>query len=123
MKLVYDRKGITLQLDGMERMWAFKASFRIPYDCVEDVQAANDSGLSAIPGIRLPGTHIPGVIVAGTYFNMKEKLFLYVVKSRPVLKISLKGHSYDKVILSIDSPFIEAATILEYLVENENKSA
>ncbi|MGB7059068.1 MAG: hypothetical protein WBD58_15290 [Geitlerinemataceae cyanobacterium] len=52
--------------------------------------------------IRAPGTFIPRVIKAGTYYTSLGKEFWYVTRDRDYLAISLKNESFDKIVLTVD---------------------
>lgn len=115
MQLDYSATKLQIKLTGLERMWALKALVSVPYSNIDSVEARENSGLGLFSGIRMPGTHIPGVLRAGVFYHKKKKLFLYLHKDNPVLKLELRDHQFDEILISLDDPYIEAATIQEYL--------
>jgi hypothetical protein len=49
----------------------------------------------------MPGTNIPGIIKAGTYFTNRGKEFWYITRGREILRIELKGLFYNRIILGV----------------------
>lgn len=59
-------------------------------------------------GWRLPGTHLPGVIVAGTFYRGGQRLFWDVRGAgERAIVVDLTGAAYDRLI--VDVPDTEAA--------------
>ena len=55
---------------GLHKIWALKSRLEIPADHISAVLRAADE---RVRGIRLPGTQIPGLITAGTYYEADGK--------------------------------------------------
>ncbi|MEH2253178.1 hypothetical protein [Nostoc sp.] len=50
-----------------------------------------------------PGSFVPGVIKAGTYYTNRGKEFWYVNRETNYLTIQLRDESYRRIILTIDN--------------------
>lgn len=70
---------------------------------------------SIIPffALRFPGTHIPGVITAGTYYSKGEKIFCDVTDKSTALIFELKDGPYSRIIANVDNPDA-ALSLLDY---------
>jgi len=114
--------GTLLQLDvrGWDKLWAFKSRFAIPLAHVKGVSTI--SGVSELKqlarqlgfGLRAPGTEVPGLIVAGTYYFLRGgRVFLDV--HRPferIVVIDLVDEAYRKLVVEVEDPE-EAVRLIE----------
>ncbi|AFY31261.1 hypothetical protein [Calothrix sp. PCC 7507] len=53
--------------------------------------------------LRAPGSFIPGVVKAGTYYTNRGKEFWYVNRETDYLTIELQDESYKRIILTVDN--------------------
>ncbi|MDA3723402.1 hypothetical protein, partial [Limosilactobacillus fermentum] len=60
-------------------------------------------------GLRLPGTAIPGLYYAGSFFYDGQCRFYNVRRNTPIVVITLINEGYDRLILSVENP----ATVIE----------
>ena len=91
---------------GLVRLWALSTGIDVPITSVVDVGVHERRGL--LRGWRLPGTHLPGVMTAGTFRAHGEKDLWMVGRTDKVLVIELHDHPYRHVIVQVEDP--EAAT-------------
>lgn len=59
-------------------------------------------------GVRAPGTNLPGVVVAGTFYWHGECAFSDVHHADSAVAINLRDEKYQRLIVEVDDP---AATI------------
>ena len=91
------------EVEGLHKIWALKNQLIIPAPNV--VKAYQDeSELSGWKGWRMPGTHIPFLITAGTYYKNGERTFWDVVNQENSIIIKLKDERYQKLIIEVDNP-------------------
>jgi hypothetical protein len=92
---------LIVDMKGWDQVWALKRRLEIPLDHVTGVRAATDE----VPrGIRIPGTHVPGVIAAGTFYDMGEKAFWAVHDSEKAIAIDLHDEDYSMLVLEVPDP-------------------
>lgn len=98
---IVDNK-LLVELEWYEQLWAFtlNKTLEIPLDRVERVTAEEPQSNWA--EIRAPGTFLPGVIKAGTYYTAKGKEFWYVTRDKDYLTLELKDEPYRRIILTVD---------------------
>ncbi len=98
---IIDNK-LLIELEWYEQLWAFtlNKTMEIPLDRVERVTAEEPQSNWA--EIRAPGTFLPGVIKAGTYYTAKGKEFWYVTRDKDYLTLELKDEPYRRIILTVD---------------------
>lgn len=64
--------------------------------------------------MRLPGTAIPGLYYAGSFFYDGQRRFYNVRRNSPIVVITLINEGYDRLILSVENP----ATVIERVTGN-----
>jgi hypothetical protein len=64
------RDTLIVHVRGMDRLWSLKSRLEIPLSHVLDAEADTQVVREWQKGLRAPGTHVPGVITAGTFFSM-----------------------------------------------------
>ena len=101
---------LIVTIEGLRRIWALKRGFDIPMDRVVSVAADPDIARTR-KGTRAPGTYLPGVITAGTYFRKGDRNFWDVIRTQNVIVIELRDEPYRRLILEVEDPTRTVATI------------
>ncbi|SEF96649.1 hypothetical protein SAMN04489712_102652 [Thermomonospora echinospora] len=94
---------LVVEMEGLDKLWALKSRLEIP---LENVRGATiDPGIVREPkGIRAPGTHLPGVLVAGTFHINGQRVFWDVRDPNKAVVIELADERYARLILQVDDP-------------------
>lgn len=102
MNLTINNENLQIELTFLEQFFAvrFRKNLEIPLAHIKQVTTAKPQ--SSWKDLRAPGTSIPGVIGAGTFYTDRGKEFWYVIKDRNYLVIELKDESYQRIILNVD---------------------
>jgi hypothetical protein len=98
---------LVIDVEGWDKLWAFKSRLEIPFNHISGVRSGADERAS---GIRAPGTHIPGVITAGTFHQIGKKVFWDVHHSERAIAIDLHDDRYSTLVIEVTDP---EATICE----------
>jgi len=94
---------MTVEVQGLDRLWALKSQLTIPLEHVRGATA--DPGIARDPkGWRGPGTHIPGVIVAGTFHQDRERVFWDVHDPGNAVVIELRDDTYQRLVIEVSDP-------------------
>jgi len=94
---------LTVQLSWPEAIFAFRRSFSIPLRHITAAEITPDALSGLWKGIRAPGTHIPGLIVAGTYYKNGEKSFWYIRRGDEIVSLRLTDdENYDQLVLGVE---------------------
>jgi hypothetical protein len=62
---------LTIEVQGWDKLWSLTSRLEISLEHVTDVRLADEQP----EGIRMSGTHIPGVIAAGTFVQEGSSVF------------------------------------------------
>lgn len=91
------------EVQGLHKLWAFRSQLTIP---VENVIKAypNEKSLNWLMGLRMPGTHIPGLITAGTYYVNSGTIFCDVSDHKKSIVVELQDEFYKRLIVEVEDP-------------------
>ncbi len=96
---------VTLHVKGADKLWAFKSSLEIPLAHIAGVGPANPEVTNGwLHGIRMPGTNLPGVITAGTFYQDGKRVFWDVHDREKTIVIDLHDERYNQLIVEVADP-------------------
>ncbi|MCT7986305.1 hypothetical protein NG796_23825 [Laspinema sp. A4] len=103
MKLNLMDDTLQIELDFWEQFWAFSFEKVLTTPLSHIVNVSTEEPKSNWAEIRAPGTFLPGVIKAGTYYNTGGKEFWYVTRDKDYLTLELRDEPFKRIILTIDN--------------------
>lgn len=94
---------IRIRLVGINKLFALKSEFEIPFDSI--------SSVDYVPELRTSdylnwysfkvGTALPGIVAEGTFFTHEGKLFVNMRQGKEGLVLHLIGDEYQAVVLEV----------------------
>jgi hypothetical protein len=90
------------EVKGFHKLWALKSRIIILSDHIVNVRKSDES-LTGWKGWRVPGTYLPGVIIAGSYYGKGEKIFWDVMNVEKSIVVDLKDERYTKLIIEVEN--------------------
>jgi hypothetical protein len=111
--ITVDGDALDIQVQGIHKLWAMKSSLRIPLADIRSVRQDAERARTMFPGARIPGTHIPYVYTAGTYYQADFRPDFWTVRNREnaiVIQFSLEA-AYDEIIVEVEDPAATVALI------------
>lgn len=94
---------LVVEMNGLDKLWSLKSKLTIPLAHVRG--ATIDPGILGEPkGVRAPGTHLPGVITAGTFHQDGEKVFWAVRDALKAVVVELADEHYTRLVVEVDDP-------------------
>ncbi len=102
---------LIVHVQGMDRLWTLKSRLEIPLAHVVGAEVDPEIARGWRKGIRAPGTHVPGVITAGTFYQEGERVFWDVHDPEKTVVINLKDERYARLVIEVDDPPATAAAI------------
>ncbi len=95
---------LILHVRGADKLWAFKSSLEIPLPHVAGIRADSTIAHGWWHGIRMPGTNIPGVLTAGTFYQDGKRVFWDVHNPDNTIVIELRDERYNELIVEVEDP-------------------
>jgi hypothetical protein len=104
--ITLDGDALDIQVQGMHKLWALKSSLRVPLGDVRDVRHDPERARRVMPGLRVPGTHIPYVYTAGTFYQADFRPDFWTVRDadRAIVIQCRDGAAYDEIIVEVEDP-------------------
>jgi hypothetical protein len=95
---------LVLHVHGADKLWALKSSLEIPLTHIAAIRA--DSGVAHgwWHGLRMPGTNIPGVLTAGTFYQDGKRVFWDVHNADNTVVLELRDERYNELIVEVSDP-------------------
>lgn len=102
VELILDGEALRLQLGASEKVLAFRLR-PLVFRREQVLRAYRELPSSSWRELRAPGTQLPGIIKAGTYYTARGKEFWYVRfrESRHALCVELDGVSFKRLVLTL----------------------
>jgi hypothetical protein len=97
---------LAVQVQGWDKLWSLTSRLEIPLEHVMDVRPADDHEVIGllVGGIRALGTHVPGVITAGTFLRDGSCVFWDVYDPAKAIAVDLRDERYSKLIIEVADP-------------------
>ena len=101
---------LIVHLDKWERLFSLIHEVRVPLAQV--VSARENNGLDGLKlGWRVPGTHIPFILTAGTFISNGARQFVYRRRERQTVVVDLNGNEWSRLIIGTTEASRETARI------------
>jgi hypothetical protein len=93
-----------LEVKGLDKLWAFKGKLEIPLKHIRSVRHDPKAARGWWHGFRMPGSQLPGVFTAGTFYQNGEKIFWDVHNPDNAIVIELHDERYNELIVEVENP-------------------
>jgi hypothetical protein len=88
---------LMLHVRGADKLWAFKSSLEIPLAQIAGVRADPEVARGRYHGVRMPGTNVPSVITAGTFYG--KRVFWNVHDPERTIVIDVQDERYNELVV------------------------
>jgi hypothetical protein len=109
VNIVIDRDVIRIELSRLERILTFHRSFGVPLSQITEV--STDLLPPTWKEIRAPGTAIPGLTKAGTYYTSRGKEFWMLKNNDNPIRIELNNNKLKRLILGVSDRGRQASIV------------
>lgn len=106
---------VLLEVQGWDKLWAFRSSIEVPLADIRSARVDPEAARGWWHGIKMPGTSVPGVITAGTFYQHGRRVFYDVHNPDDTIVIELEHERYDQLIVEVADPAAEVAKITAQL--------
>lgn len=95
---------LVLHVRGADQLWALKSSLEIPLTHIANARIDTEVARGWWHGLRMPGTNVPGVITAGTFYQDGRRVFWDVHNPERTIVIDLHDERYNQLIVEVADP-------------------
>ena len=106
-------EALIVHVRSADKLWALRSRLEIPISHVVGAEADSEVALGWWQGIRSGGTHVPGVITAGTFQQEGERVFSDVHDPEKAIVIRLRDERYARLVVEVEDPPTTVAAIQE----------
>ena len=102
---------VRFEVEGWDQLWALKSQLEIPLAHVRGVRADPEPARGWWHGVRLPGTQIPGLLTAGSFYQSGGFVFYDVHDPERTVVIELDHEHYQRLVIEVANPADVVATL------------
>jgi hypothetical protein len=95
---------LDLEMEGFDKLWTLRSHLEIPLANVRDIHQDTDQTRRWWKGLRAPGTRLPGVIQAGTFYQDGQRIFYDVHNPDNAVIIDLEDDRYNELVVEVNNP-------------------
>jgi len=110
---------VVFTVEGWHKLWALRSELRIPMAHLKS--ARHDPEAARALGFRAPGTHVPGLLKAGTFYLFdatdNKPTFMDVQRRENAIVVELADDKFNRLIIEVADP-TAVVTLLNGLVSS-----
>jgi hypothetical protein len=95
---------VRFEVEGWDKLWALKSQLEIPVAHIRAVRADPEPARGWWHGLRLPGTQIPGLLTAGSFYQSDGFVFYDVHDPERTVVIELDHEHYQRLVIEVANP-------------------
>lgn len=99
-----DGGNLILRVEGSDKIWALKSELVIPLAHIVDIRMDEEVVQGWWRGIKFPGTNLPGVITAGTFYQDGQRIFWDIHHPDAAVVITLEHDVYNELVIEVEDP-------------------
>jgi hypothetical protein len=92
------------EIEGLDKLWSLKSRLEIPLAHIRGVRLDPEVARGWWHGLRAPGTNVPGVLTAGTFYEHGKRVFWDVHHPEQTVVVELVDERYDELIVEVADP-------------------
>jgi hypothetical protein len=92
------------EVEGWDKLWALRSQLEIPISHIRAVRVDPEPARGWWHGLRMPGTQIPGVLTAGTFYQSDGVVFYDVHDPERTIVIELEHEHYTRLVMEVEDP-------------------
>ncbi len=95
---------VHLTVLGFDKLWSLRSTLEIPLEHVTSARVDPEPARGWWHGFRLPGTQIPGLLTAGTFYQHGEWVFYDVHDPEGTIVLELDHEHYKRRVIEVADP-------------------
>ena len=95
---------VHFDVEGWDKLWALKSQIDIPLLHIRAVRADPEPARGWWHGLRLPGTQVPGILTAGTFYQSDGAVFYDVHNPDGTIVVDVEHEQYKQLVVEVESP-------------------
>lgn len=121
--VVVEGDRVRFEVEGWDKLWALRSRLEIPLAHIRAVRADPEPARGWWHGVKLPGTQIPGLLTAGSFYQHDGFVFYDVHDPENTVVIELDHEHYRRLVIEVASPSYVVNQLRAALARAEELSA
>jgi hypothetical protein len=102
VKIEITASALVVRVEGLHKLWAFKSQLDIPLAHVVGIERDEAEARVWWHGVKMPGTNIPNILTAGTFYEHGDRVFWDVHRPEHTVAIQLADESYKRLVVEVE---------------------
>ncbi len=102
---------VHFEVQGWDRLWSLRSQLGIPLEHIHAVRIDPEPARGWWHGFRLPGTQIPGLLTAGTFYQDGDWVFYDVHDPERTIVLELDHEHYRRLVIEVADPSAAVAAL------------
>jgi len=102
--LTVEEDKLVLHVRGMDQLWSLKSTLEIPLRHITGARADASVAHGWWHGFKMAGADIPGILLAGTFYQHGKRIFWDVHNPDNTIVIELRDERYGELIVEVADP-------------------
>jgi len=111
---------IRFDVEGWDKLWALKSQLEIPLAHIQSARVDPEAARGWWHGLRLPGTQIPGLLTAGTFYTSEGFVFYDVHDPENTIVLELEHEHYKRLVVEVENPTSAVAVLQSAIAKRTN---
>ena len=103
---------VHFDVQGWDKLWALRSRLEIPVEHIHSVRIDPEPAKGWWHGLRLPGTQVPGLLTAGTFFQNGDWVFYDVHDPENTIVLELDHEHYKRLVIEVSDPAAAVARLV-----------
>src|SRR5574341_2061674 len=99
VRITIENDKLVFEVQGLDKLWSLQSRLEVSRSNIRGVRADPTIARGWWKGLRMPGTHLPGAITAGTFYQKGKRVFWDVKDPEKTIVIDLADDRYDELII------------------------
>jgi hypothetical protein len=95
---------VRFEVQGWDKLWALKSQIEIPLKQIVSARVDPEPARGWFHGLRIPGTEIPGVITAGTFYTRDGIAFYDIHDPEKAIVVEVDDEHYKRLVVEVENP-------------------
>ena len=98
-----DGDKVLFEVKGLHKLWALKSRLEISRTNIRGARR-DAAAVRGWKGWRIPGTYVPGLITAGTFYLDGKRIFWDVSNPDKAVIVELDDEEYNQLVIEVENP-------------------
>lgn len=108
------------EVEGMDKVWSLKSRIEVPLSHITGAAIDTEAARGWWHGLRMPGTQIPGLITAGTFYQHGRRVFYDVHDTDNTIVVALNHEKYDHLVVEVANPQAEVRKLMSAITTHHD---